>query len=239
MDSDRSPVTGHAALLGSPGQLATLHADGLEVHARDPEGNALDGLRYQLRQVARGSAVLWTRGVGVEPTLTEGQVSYQHARGIEERYALHAPGVEQTFHFDRVPAGEGDLVLTGRLEHEGPVTAAEDGGLRCGALRYGRALALDARGQTVDAPLAWADGVLEVRVPGEWLDRATPPVVIDPLIELATPPAPATTQTTAATIVAGPLVLRVDVVQPTRAPFPSPASSDAELELVSSHSPVF
>jgi hypothetical protein len=51
-----------------------------------------------------------------------------------------------------------------------------------GAVRYGRATAIDARGASVACPTDLADGSVEIRVPASFLASAELPLVIDPVV---------------------------------------------------------
>lgn len=101
-----------------------------------------------------------------------------------EVYELAPDVVEQLFVFDAL-AGDGDLVLSlpgqaelaSRESTEGLVFENEHG-----RVRYGRAVAIDAAGRRFDAPTAFVDGAISIRVDDAFLDGATFPLTIDPLI---------------------------------------------------------
>jgi hypothetical protein len=95
-------------------------------------------------------------------------------------------GVEQLFALPRRPAGTGDLVLTGLLSTTLAPAAQGDVGQAVfplpggGALTYGPAAILDARGNSAPVGLALQDGQVRLTVPGDWPEDARFPVVVDP-----------------------------------------------------------
>lgn len=110
--------------------------------------------------------------------------------GVVETWDVRDDGLEQSFVVAARPATAGDLVVRGRLStplhvepcapaHRALVLAAADG---TPVVRYGEAFAVDATGARVAATTAFADGVVELRVPAVWLAGATFPVVVDPLV---------------------------------------------------------
>jgi len=177
-----------AGLLAAPRRSAVLGRDGMRFTARDDAGAASE-LTFALEAIERGAGVLYdARRDGPGRVLVDGHgLRARRLSGVEEVYVARPSGVEQLFRFETVPAGSGDLVVRGRLETGLDVEPAPDGGfvLEGGegpALAYGRAVVFDASGRSVEAPLALAGDVLELRVPDAWLAGATGPVVIDPVI---------------------------------------------------------
>ncbi|MCA8952273.1 MAG: hypothetical protein KDE27_22370, partial [Planctomycetes bacterium] len=110
--------------------------------------------------------------------------------GVVEAYDVRAEGLEQTFVISRRPAAGGDLVVTGAIE--GNVTATNREAMHGavlfadatgnGVIGYGAATAFDALGNTVPVTTAVADGRIELRLAGSWLEQAVFPVVVDPLL---------------------------------------------------------
>lgn len=115
--------------------------------------------------------------------------SRQHA-GFEERYDLRDEGVEQSFVFEALPRGGGELVIEMLVASElraaprAPAVGPLDFfGPRGEALvRYGAALAFDAAGRRIDVATSYVEGLLALHVPGDWLERATLPITVDPLL---------------------------------------------------------
>jgi hypothetical protein len=101
-----------------------------------------------------------------------------------ERYELTAGSIEQVFVFPSLPRA-GDLVV--HVPLASALDAAEDASgfeLRSelGRVKYGRAIAIDGRGERVDAATVLRDGSIEIRVDAAFLATAELPLVIDPVI---------------------------------------------------------
>jgi hypothetical protein len=113
----------------------------------------------------------------------------RYARGgFDEVYELGLASIEQRFVFDELPAS-GELVV--RVSAESELAAREiDEGLRfendLGAVRYGRATAIDASGMSVAAPTSLTSSGIEIRVPAEFVASARLPLVIDPVVSTFT-----------------------------------------------------
>ncbi len=109
----------------------------------------------------------------------------RYERGsLVERYELAPRGIEQSFVLPR-PLGAGALRLT--LDVETELTATRDGAgwkfsNEFGAARYGEAKAIDASGRELALASEYVDGRLALVVPAEFANRASYPLVIDPLI---------------------------------------------------------
>ena len=127
-----------------------------------------------------------------EPTVADvrdGAVGY--ARGpVTERYRVEGQGIEQSFHFAVRPAGTGDLVLSIGLHGDvtAPAAAACQQELlfaHAGAptIRYGAAIAFDARGNRTPVRTAY-DGrsTISLVVPEAFVEAASYPLVVDPTI---------------------------------------------------------
>lgn len=109
---------------------------------------------------------------------------------VTEAYDLRVDGLEQTFVIDALP-GTGDLCITGTIGGNltaRPRAAAHDALTFVDAqgvarVEYGAAIAFDADGRSVAMTTAVNDrGEVELRLAGSWLERATFPVIVDPLL---------------------------------------------------------
>lgn len=127
---------------------------------------------------------------------TDGAVSRQGAtlridRGtFVEEYGVTTESLEQRFVFEELPSDvSGDLVVRMDVATE---LAGSDLGLalrfenELGSVDYGAAFAIDADGRRIDLDSTLADGRLELRVPAGFVETATLPLVIDPVITIAT-----------------------------------------------------
>jgi hypothetical protein len=115
-----------------------------------------------------------------------GDVVRYERGGLSEVYELAPQSIEQEFVIAARPANvAGDLVLrlstTSELEKrelEGRIEFSND----LGAVRYGRATAIDAAGARVQAMTTTTDEGIEIRVPAEFVASAQFPLTIDPII---------------------------------------------------------
>lgn len=106
--------------------------------------------------------------------------------GIVERYEIRIEGVEQSFVFAEKPVGQGDLVV--RLRVETPLSAAPGAGLDelrldsggFGELVIGAVVGIDAKGAEQAGHMNYTGEHLELVLPGEFVDKAAYPLVLDP-----------------------------------------------------------
>lgn len=146
-------------------------------------------LRWRAVEVARGSDPVALRVV--EPAAGERTVEY-HRGAVVERYELRADGVEQSFVFDTLPPGDGDLVVRGELTTALAIEPGREGGdageglrLRApgiGSFGLGEVTGVDARGRRCRGSLRADGGGLELRLPAAFVADAALPLVLDPLI---------------------------------------------------------
>ncbi|CAN0506563.1 unnamed protein product, partial [Discosporangium mesarthrocarpum] len=116
--------------------------------------------------------------------------SYAH-EGVTERYELTNGGFEQSFVIAERPAGHGDLVLgiavhsatlrapIANAAHQALSFTDQDGN----SIRYGEAVVF-ARGSAPMPIDTRYDGMgrIELVVPGDFLDGADYPIVVDPIV---------------------------------------------------------
>ncbi len=117
--------------------------------------------------------------------------------GVVERWDVLPHGLEQSFVLAARPVGGGDLVVTGLVTTplRGSAVTGEHRAIDfrdaagTAVVRYGEAFAFDARGERTAATTTFAGGSIELRVAAAWLEHATYPVVLDPLLtRVATSP---------------------------------------------------
>lgn len=131
-----------------------------------------------------------------ELVIREPQLSYDGFRArydlgaVAEVYDVQAGGLEQTFVIQDRPHARGDLVVRGvatTMLHA-TNTEARHGELQFrdhnGAclITYGAATAIDASGRRRAMTTAFSDGEITLRLDAAWLEEATFPVVVDPLL---------------------------------------------------------
>jgi hypothetical protein len=107
---------------------------------------------------------------------------------LTEIYDLEPGSIEQKFRFDALP-DTGEIVL--RIAVESDLVGRElperiEFSNELGAVRYGRATAIDASGASVSAPTKLTEHGLEIRVPEEFVAAARFPLVVDPLLWTST-----------------------------------------------------
>ncbi|MFO1052696.1 MAG: hypothetical protein U1F36_10825 [Planctomycetota bacterium] len=103
---------------------------------------------------------------------------------LVENYDLSPEGMEQSFRFDSLPA-RGEMVLSlgvsteleMRTDGAGIDFRGPDGGFR-----YGKAVAIDAKGDSVPVEERLSGSVIELVVPASFVEKAALPLVIDPMI---------------------------------------------------------
>ncbi len=138
-----------------------------------------------LRTVAvrRGTALI---ELPVAPPLSGGRHQVAWARGpLVEKVTTTARGFEQAWRFEAAPRGEGALEIDVRVM--GPRRPSRAGtGLNLGALHYGAATWVDARGARTAVGLIWDDGLLRLQVPDGVLRGTVWPATLDPVISAET-----------------------------------------------------
>jgi len=145
-------------------------------------------LTFRVEEVAFGSVEI-ADGAPASPVLEGERVTYDRGAFLET-WDLRLEEVEQRFVLPtRVAPGdlrvrlavESDLSFAG---HDGSGLLFEAPGL--GAVRYGDATILDARGVSIARPAALVEGGIEIEVPATYLDEAAFPLVVDPIVTTIT-----------------------------------------------------
>lgn len=113
--------------------------------------------------------------------------------GVVEAYEVRLDGLEQTFVVRQLLA-TGDLVVRGTVRtalHAEPladrhaaVAFVDDAGARI--LDYGAATAVDGAGRRCAMTTRYERGAFELRLDGAWLQQATLPVTVDPIVTSST-----------------------------------------------------
>lgn len=115
------------------------------------------------------------------------QLRLARAEGIDEQVRAGSTSFEQSWRFDRAPAGAGDLEL--RVAVSGAAfTQVTAGGMHFrapgsrGGFRYSHATWVDAQGRKTPIEVRYADGALSLRVPSSTLEQSSYPAVLDPTV---------------------------------------------------------
>lgn len=138
-------------------------------------------VRFEARRVAvGGESVDLAQGV---PAQRDGDVVSIDHGACTEQYVITADAIEQRFVFATLPT-RGELTVSIDVATELVARPADGGfvfGNEYGSVRYGSAVAVDARGARVDVAAHLADGRLDLTVPAGFVSTAVLPLVIDPL----------------------------------------------------------
>ncbi len=148
-------------------------------------------VRWQTTAMLRGGQRLLDTGTAVAPATWHSDLRFEYRfDGLTEAYDIRPDGVEQSFVLYAPPAGDGDLVvegrLSGRLSADDRSPSHGEIALRDAAGRalvtYGAATAIDAAGRRLPMQVATQGDRVRLHVPDSWLDSASYPVVLDPLL---------------------------------------------------------
>ena len=144
-------------------------------------------VQFAWRDVRRGAEPVWERAGEVPPVVAGDRVQYEHAPGFAEVYDVRREGIEQSFVFAARPAGDGDLVVRGAITSTLPLAEASPTGVRFAlpsgdGVSFGAVTGIDANGARAAGALRLVDGDLELVLPASFVDSATYPLVLDPLI---------------------------------------------------------
>ncbi len=150
-------------------------------------------LAWRTTRVTVGESNLLANGERPKPASTDWRMEYRYDR-LTEAYDVLEHGIEQSFVIHERPAAHGDLVIHGALSTKlrapdtepahRPLVFTDEKGTPI--LDYGVAFAIDALGHRIDLETSLASGEVSIRVPQAWLESATFPVTVDPLLSSIT-----------------------------------------------------
>lgn len=107
-----------------------------------------------------------------------------------ERYDVRPDGLKQSFVFDQIPAGSGDLVVAIQVKTPLPLRSVDAGAVAFGddqlQVRIDGVVGIDGAGRRTTGSLAYANGTLSLRLPHAFVQQAMLPLVLDPLISTTT-----------------------------------------------------
>lgn len=146
----------------------------------------------RLASVERGAQRLLADVPALEPVLEGERARYARPLGIDELYEARADGLEQSFALREPLAGAGDLVVRLELRSELALSSATPAGLvfeqpGIGGIRIGGVTGIDARGARTTGSIEWVAGQIELRLPAAFVERASYPLLLDPLISTVFP----------------------------------------------------
>lgn len=170
---------------------ASFDEQGLRFSVLNKTSKKSAHMRFQLNSVTLGdTTVLKARARFAQPS---GDDSFDvvHEAGVTERYTNLGHSIEQFFILDEsFPLSQdGDLIIRGSFDSSSP-TKTRIGPTSMGftlydpaaalMLRVGQLVIRDADGDAILGSMILDNGELSYRVPGEWLQQARFPVVVDP-----------------------------------------------------------
>ena len=107
-----------------------------------------------------------------------------------EQYDVRPDGMKQSFVFDAIPDGDGDLVVAMQVKTQLPLRAADASTVTFGdeqlEVRIAGVVGIDGQGRRTTGSLAYGNGTLSLRLPHAFVQHATLPLVLDPLISSTT-----------------------------------------------------
>lgn len=141
-------------------------------------------LRLTVQTVRVGRTALDLTPSGVE---VDGDRVTVRRADLAEVYDARLDHLQQSFRFDRLPDGRGDLaiVLATTGELAGSLDADGDGVWFTGELGdifYRDLVVLDAAGRRRELPIRFAEGRIHLCVPADFVAQAQLPLVVDPLL---------------------------------------------------------
>ncbi|MFO1077836.1 MAG: hypothetical protein U1E73_08935 [Planctomycetota bacterium] len=185
LPAQRTVAIGDAAVAVGPGYTATFAPAGM-TFLQTGSGADPRPFHWRLSAVRRGSVDCWVRRGDCAPQIVGDTVRHAHAAGPVEIYEVRDDGVEQSFVFSERLVGRGDLVVSGTIRTDLPLLAVGDDGARFGspgaAVSLGAVTGIDANGATVRGGMRVVGDTVELSLPAAFVDSATYPLVLDPLI---------------------------------------------------------
>ncbi len=150
-------------------------------------------LRMAVRSIGRGEATAWERASTPRRAHDSDSVTYFHATtrlgAIEERYQTRADGLELSVLLPRPIAGTGALRVGVATRSDLSLAPAADPNTLSlldpdgrEVLHIGAVTGIDASGKRCQGSLQARDGGFDMLLPAGFVDTATWPVLIDPLI---------------------------------------------------------
>jgi hypothetical protein len=150
-------------------------------------------LRLELASVGRRGEVPVSAPV-IAPHVAGDVVEYQHD-GCRERYEVLAAGLAQSFVFDELPRGEGDLVVSLRAHTDLPLHTADAQHLQFvdpqhGGVAMRGVFGIDAAGRRVAGAMRCVPApergsehfTIELSLPAAFVANTALPLVLDPLL---------------------------------------------------------
>tara|TARA_R110002072_G_scaffold303063_1_gene492431 strand:- start:8003 stop:10225 length:2223 start_codon:yes stop_codon:yes gene_type:complete len=149
---------------------------------------SLQHLSLTVLSVQRGERTVVALPSFAAPRQQDRTVVYAHSDGAQERYEVREDGVALSWLFHQRPEGSGDLVVRYSLQTSLPEATRSDtdellfASPQHGGVAIGTVTGIDAAGNSTPGSADLRDGVLELSLPAAFVDAATYPLVLDPVI---------------------------------------------------------
>ena len=146
---------------------------------------ALAKLFFKFDSITRGGQILCNFSQ-VTPQKSGSEFTYN--RGCaEEKYVLTNDGIEQLFIFDKPISGSGELVISGLLKGNGKLIEKNNNCLTFGRssikeIEYKDAIVIDSNNRQAKIAISYNDNKITLSVPNSFLENASYPVTVDPLL---------------------------------------------------------
>ncbi len=151
-----------------------------------PEAPSAMPLSFTLESIQREGTDWLVADPTVRPVQRDDRIVYERGHSVEERYEVRPEGVHQTFLFPERPPGEGDLVVRGRLSTQLPAAPRAVGARfelpGTGGVNWGGVTGIDALGQSVPGKVRHQGDRIELVLPAAFVDQASYPLLLDPLV---------------------------------------------------------
>jgi len=168
-----------------PTGTAHITADGLHI-TPDTTHNNHPHLTFTAISARRGNHNLLTLPSKTPPHRHAHRVHIAHSADIVERFEPHPTGVEISWTFASRPEGDGDLSIHYTIQGATAAAGNTHGvafTLPSGQhIRVGAVTGVDADGDTCAGELHFTDDTLTMSLPASFVDAATYPLVLDPLV---------------------------------------------------------
>lgn len=143
--------------------------------------------RMRLADVARGGERLLETAGRAPRTSHDRAQATRHWPGADERFVATPQGLKHSVVLAARPAGDGDLLVRCAVESALAPATADDGTLRWtyangDGVQLGAVVGIDAAGRRCVGTARHAPGGFELALPDAFVDAATFPLEIDPLI---------------------------------------------------------
>ncbi|MFN6146547.1 MAG: hypothetical protein ACK5AL_09330 [Planctomycetota bacterium] len=153
--------------------------------------------RMRLGDVRRGGEALLDTAGAAPRTSHDRKQATHHWRGADERFVATPAGLKHSVVLDQRPGGDGDLVVRCRVDSPlAPAGGGDADGLRWtygdgNGVQLGAVVGVDAQGRRCAGAARFVPGGFELSLPDAFVDAATFPLEVDPLIGVVRAATPA------------------------------------------------